>query len=75
MNKMPILPSWQIDSNESEPKSPSSKRHRLTYEEKEIFLCLKNELQYSVLLQIYLRVIYVNVFMNDDFLYLLFSLT
>ena len=33
-----ILPSWQIDSNESEQKSPPSKRQRLTYEEKRNFL-------------------------------------
>ena len=50
MNKKRILPSWQIDSNESEPKSPPSKRHRLTYEEKRDFLMSNNELQYSVLL-------------------------
>ena len=55
MNKKRILPSMQIDSNEGEPKSPSSKQRRLTYEEKETFLCLTNELQYSVLL---LKVIY-----------------
>ena len=47
MNEKRILP---LDSNESEPKSPPSKRHRLTYEEKRTFLCLTNELQYSVLL-------------------------
>ena len=35
MNKKRILPSWQIDSNESEPKSPW---RRLTYEEKRDFL-------------------------------------
>ena len=50
MNKKLILPSRQIDSNESEQKSPPSKRQRLTYEEKGTFLCLTNELQYSVLL-------------------------
>ena len=38
MNKKRILPSRQIDSNESEPKSPPSKRRRLTYEEKRDFL-------------------------------------
>ena len=40
MNKKRILPSRQIDSNKSEPKSPPSKRRRLTYEEKGTFLCL-----------------------------------
>ena len=45
MNKKQNLPSQQIDSNESEPKSPSSKQRRLTYEEKGTFLCLTNELQ------------------------------
>ena len=50
MNKKQILPSRQIDSNESEPKSPPSKRQRLTYEEKRNFLILTNELQYSVLI-------------------------
>ena len=50
MNKKRILPSQQIDSNESEPKSPSLKWRRLTYEEKGTFLCLTNELQYSLLL-------------------------
>ena len=48
MNKKQILPSWQIDSNESKPKSPPSKRRRLTYEEKGIFLCLTNELQITI---------------------------
>ena len=40
MNKKRILPSRQIhvDSNEGELKSPSSKRRRLTYEEKRDFL-------------------------------------
>ena len=38
MNKKRILPSRQIDSNESEPKSPPSKRRRLTYAEKRDFL-------------------------------------
>ena len=34
MNKKQILPSRQIDSSESEPKSPPSKRQRLAYKEK-----------------------------------------
>ena len=50
MNKKRILPSQQIDSKESEPKSPPSKWRRLTYKEKGTFLCQANELQYSVLL-------------------------
>ena len=38
MNEKRSLPSRQIDSNEGELKSPPSKRHRLTYEEKRDFL-------------------------------------
>ena len=37
-NKKRILPSWLINSKENEPKSPPSKRLRLTYDEKRDFL-------------------------------------
>ena len=36
--KKRILPSWLIESTEKEPKSPPSKRRRLTYQETREFL-------------------------------------
>ena len=38
MNKKQISPSWLIDSNESEQKSPPSKQRKSTYKEKRDFL-------------------------------------